>query len=99
MTSLTTCITGSGQLRPTQPLSGTLSRAFALAVLFVIQLIGWHPKSGFRFLYEGGDDAKATLVFAPAGSKTSNQDHDERYVSKLMPFIILTFQNSICSYL
>ena len=73
--------------------------AFALAVLFIIQLIVWHPKSGFRFLYEGGDDAEATLVFAPAGFKTSNQDHDERYVSKLMRFTILTFQNSICFYL
>ena len=31
-------------------------------------------------LNEGGDDDEARLMFAPAGYKTSNQDHEKRYV-------------------
>ena len=34
-------------------------------------------------LNEGGDDDEARLMFAPAGYKTSNQDHEKRYVQAI----------------
>ena len=34
-------------------------------------------------LNEGGDDDEARLMFAPDGYKTSNQDHEKRYVQAI----------------